>query len=116
MILQLSLDCTIQPASKDTLITTARVSFFWSMFHVFLWQAQEDYKDGNDSDSSVDSGSSSGPNFNYILNMPLWCLTKEKVEELLKQRDLKVLLISVLCLFISTCQGFLVTDLVDDVV
>ncbi|XP_030269013.1 DNA topoisomerase 2-beta isoform X1 [Sparus aurata] len=52
-------------------------------------KAQEDYKDGNDSDGSVDSGSSSGPNFNYILNMPLWCLTKEKVEELLKQRDLK---------------------------
>ncbi|XP_051948488.1 DNA topoisomerase 2-beta-like isoform X2 [Xyrauchen texanus] len=45
--------------------------------------------DGNESDSSVDSGSSSGPNFNYILNMPLWCLTKEKVEELLKQRDMK---------------------------
>uniref|UniRef100_A0A672N3H9 DNA topoisomerase 2 n=1 Tax=Sinocyclocheilus grahami TaxID=75366 RepID=A0A672N3H9_SINGR len=45
--------------------------------------------DGNDSDSSVDSGSSSGPNFNYILSMSLWCLTKEKVEELLKQRDLK---------------------------
>ncbi|CAM4635516.1 unnamed protein product [Leuciscus chuanchicus] len=45
--------------------------------------------DGNDSDISVDSGSSSGPNFNYILNMPLWCLTKEKVEELLKQKDLK---------------------------
>lgn len=44
---------------------------------------------GNDSDSSVDSGSSSGPNFNYILNMPLWCLTKEKVDELLRQRDLK---------------------------
>uniref|UniRef100_A0A673I4E2 DNA topoisomerase 2 n=1 Tax=Sinocyclocheilus rhinocerous TaxID=307959 RepID=A0A673I4E2_9TELE len=40
----------------------------------------------------LDSGSSSGPNFNYILNMPLWCLTKEKVEELLKQRDLKVLI------------------------
>ncbi|XP_041811415.1 DNA topoisomerase 2-beta isoform X1 [Chelmon rostratus] len=50
---------------------------------------EEDYRDGNDSDSSVDSGSSSGPNFNYILNMPLWCLTKEKVEELLKQRDQK---------------------------
>lgn len=61
------------------------------MFHVFLRQAQEeDYNDGNVSDSSVDSGSSSGPNFNYILNMPLWCLTKEKVEELLKQRDHKV--------------------------
>lgn len=50
----------------------------------------DDDHDGNVSDSSVDSGSSSGPNFNYILNMPLWCLTKEKVEELLKQRDLKV--------------------------
>uniref|UniRef100_A0A7N8WP82 DNA topoisomerase 2 n=1 Tax=Mastacembelus armatus TaxID=205130 RepID=A0A7N8WP82_9TELE len=52
-------------------------------------EKEEDYRDGNESDSSVDSGSSSGPNFNYILNMPLWCLTKEKVEELLKQRDHK---------------------------
>ncbi|KAI1902419.1 hypothetical protein AGOR_G00044570 [Albula goreensis] len=50
---------------------------------------EEEDGDGNDSDSSVDSGSSSGPNFNYILGMPLWCLTKEKVEELLKQRDSK---------------------------
>uniref|UniRef100_A0A3Q2X055 DNA topoisomerase 2 n=1 Tax=Haplochromis burtoni TaxID=8153 RepID=A0A3Q2X055_HAPBU len=50
---------------------------------------EEDYKDGNESDGSVDSGSTSGPNFNYILNMPLWCLTKEKVDELLKQRDQK---------------------------
>uniref|UniRef100_A0AAX7SEV5 DNA topoisomerase 2 n=1 Tax=Astatotilapia calliptera TaxID=8154 RepID=A0AAX7SEV5_ASTCA len=50
---------------------------------------KEDYKDGNESDGSVDSGSTSGPNFNYILNMPLWCLTKEKVDELLKQRDQK---------------------------
>ncbi|CAN9504161.1 unnamed protein product [Ophioblennius macclurei] len=51
-------------------------------------QDEED-RDGNESDGSLDSGSSSGPNFNYILNMPLWCLTKEKVEELLKQRDQK---------------------------
>lgn len=50
---------------------------------------EEEDDDGNDSDSSIDSGSSSGPNFNYILNMPLWCLTKEKVDELLKQRDQK---------------------------
>ncbi|XP_066531140.1 DNA topoisomerase 2-beta [Hoplias malabaricus] len=50
---------------------------------------EEEDHDGNESDSSIDSGSSSGPNFNYILNMPLWCLTKEKVEELLKQRDMK---------------------------
>ncbi|KAM9838362.1 DNA topoisomerase 2-beta isoform 2-T2 [Aulostomus maculatus] len=50
---------------------------------------EEEERDGHESDSSVDSGSLSGPNFNYILNMPLWCLTKEKVEELLKQRDQK---------------------------
>ncbi|XP_023133315.2 DNA topoisomerase 2-beta isoform X2 [Amphiprion ocellaris] len=50
---------------------------------------EEDYRDGNDSDGSVGSGSSSGPDFNYILNMPLWCLTKEKVDGLLKQRDIK---------------------------
>ncbi|KAF1381245.1 hypothetical protein PFLUV_G00151610 [Perca fluviatilis] len=50
---------------------------------------EEEDRDGNESDSSVDSGSSSGPNFNYILNMPLWCLSKEKVEDLLKQRDHK---------------------------
>lgn len=61
------------------------------MESVFLGQSQEeDSRDANDSDSSVDSGSTSGPNFNYILNMPLWCLTKEKVDELLKQRDHKV--------------------------
>lgn len=53
-------------------------------------QAQEE-EEGNESDASLDSGSSAGPNFNYILNMSLWCLTKEKVEELLKQRDLKVI-------------------------
>uniref|UniRef100_A0A8C2E5A2 DNA topoisomerase 2 n=1 Tax=Cyprinus carpio TaxID=7962 RepID=A0A8C2E5A2_CYPCA len=46
-------------------------------------------KDEELNQSELDSGSSSGPNFNYILNMPLWCLTKEKVQELLKQRDLK---------------------------
>ncbi|XP_061700038.1 DNA topoisomerase 2-beta isoform X2 [Syngnathoides biaculeatus] len=50
---------------------------------------EEDDHDGNESDSSLLSGTSSGPNFNYILNMSLWCLTKEKVEELLKQRDQK---------------------------
>ncbi|RXM34757.1 DNA topoisomerase 2-alpha [Acipenser ruthenus] len=31
----------------------------------------------------------SGPDYNYLLNMPLWYLTKEKKEELCKQRDAK---------------------------
>ncbi|KAL4629674.1 DNA topoisomerase 2-beta [Arapaima gigas] len=50
---------------------------------------EDDDKDNEDSDSSIDSGSLTGPNYNYILGMQLWCLTKEKVEELLKQRDSK---------------------------
>ncbi|KAA0701480.1 DNA topoisomerase 2-beta [Triplophysa tibetana] len=39
---------------------------------------EDEEGDGNDSDSSVDSGSSSGPNFNYILNMPLWCFDQRE--------------------------------------
>uniref|UniRef100_A0A8C9W9Z3 DNA topoisomerase 2 n=1 Tax=Scleropages formosus TaxID=113540 RepID=A0A8C9W9Z3_SCLFO len=50
---------------------------------------EDDDKDNEDSDGSIHSGSSSGPDFNYILGMQLWCLTKEKVEDLLKQRDAK---------------------------
>uniref|UniRef100_A0A9J8C031 DNA topoisomerase 2 n=1 Tax=Cyprinus carpio carpio TaxID=630221 RepID=A0A9J8C031_CYPCA len=61
----------------------------WNKAQEKSLEDEDEDGDGNDSDSSVDSGSSSGPNFNYILNMPLWCLTKEKVQELLKQRDLK---------------------------
>ncbi|XP_030044576.1 DNA topoisomerase 2-beta-like [Microcaecilia unicolor] len=38
---------------------------------------------------SSDSGPISGPDYNYILNMSLWSLTKEKVDELIKQRDSK---------------------------
>nr|CAB3267169.1 DNA topoisomerase 2-alpha [Phallusia mammillata] len=31
-----------------------------------------------------------GPDFNYILNMPLWSLSKERKDDLLKQRDAKM--------------------------
>uniref|UniRef100_A0A8C4TJ38 Topo IIA-type catalytic domain-containing protein n=1 Tax=Erpetoichthys calabaricus TaxID=27687 RepID=A0A8C4TJ38_ERPCA len=31
----------------------------------------------------------SGPDYNYLLSMPMWYLTKEKKEELCKQRDVK---------------------------
>lgn len=50
---------------------------------------EEDSQNAND-DASSASGPASGPDFNYILNMSLWSLTKEKVEELIKQRDSKV--------------------------
>ncbi|XP_018425661.1 PREDICTED: DNA topoisomerase 2-beta isoform X1 [Nanorana parkeri] len=49
---------------------------------------EDDLQDLNDS-SSTNSGSASGPDFNYILNMSLWSLSKEKVDELIKQRDSK---------------------------
>ncbi|XP_078277082.1 DNA topoisomerase 2-beta isoform X2 [Rhinoraja longicauda] len=50
--------------------------------------AEEELLELDDGTSSV-SGAGSGPDFNYILNMSLWCLTKEKVDELLKHRDSK---------------------------
>ncbi|XP_077108524.1 DNA topoisomerase 2-alpha [Ranitomeya variabilis] len=34
--------------------------------------------------------STTGPDYNYLLNMPMWYLTKEKKDELCKQRDTKI--------------------------
>ena len=49
--------------------------------------------DGDDDDDDADSVASGaeagGPDFNYILSMALWCLTKEKKDALLKDRDEK---------------------------
>nr|UQT18118.1 DNA topoisomerase II beta [Andrias davidianus] len=52
-------------------------------------KAAEDDEVQISDDSSTDSGSVSGPDFNYILNMSLWSLTKEKIDDLIKQRDAK---------------------------
>lgn len=43
-----------------------------------------------DDESVASAGSGSGPDFAYLHNMPLLNLTKEKKDELLKQRDEKV--------------------------
>ncbi|XP_070584241.1 DNA topoisomerase 2-beta isoform X3 [Erythrolamprus reginae] len=51
--------------------------------------AEEEEMQNLNDDHSSSSGSTSGPDFNYILNMSLWWLTKEKVEEIIKQRDTK---------------------------
>lgn len=51
-------------------------------------RSKNDEEDDIDDDAS-DVSSSSGHDFNYILGMPLWNLTKEKKDELLKQRDNK---------------------------
>ena len=44
--------------------------------------------DDNEGEESRDS--EDGPDYNYLLSMQLWNLTKEKKEELLKNRDRKV--------------------------
>ena len=54
------------------------------LIHVFLQMIDDDLN--NSDDEEVESG----PDFNYILSMPIWNLTKEKKEELCKKRDEKV--------------------------
>lgn len=56
--------------------------------------SEETQGDEEDTESLATSASGSGPDFNYLLGMPLWSLTKEKKEELLKQRDAKVSVIN----------------------
>ncbi|KAH0626856.1 hypothetical protein JD844_002113 [Phrynosoma platyrhinos] len=59
-----------------------------------LIQRGYDSDPGNDDDTSEEGESekenesvgTTGPDFNYLLNMPLWYLTKEKKDELCKQR------------------------------
>ncbi|XP_023676648.1 DNA topoisomerase 2-alpha [Paramormyrops kingsleyae] len=57
------------------------------------------WKQAQEKSSEVDESSegeeekeqdTSGPDYNYLLNMPMWYLTKEKKEELCKQRDAKL--------------------------
>ncbi|XP_048869800.1 DNA topoisomerase 2-alpha isoform X2 [Brienomyrus brachyistius] len=57
------------------------------------------WKQAQEKSSEVDESSegeeekeqdASGPDYHYLLNMPMWYLTKEKKEELCKQRDAKL--------------------------
>jgi len=43
-----------------------------------------------DEEEEKEKEDTSGPDYNYLLSMPMWYLTKEKKEELCKQRDAKV--------------------------
>ncbi|XP_017548359.1 DNA topoisomerase 2-alpha isoform X2 [Pygocentrus nattereri] len=54
-------------------------------------QAQEkevEEEAGEDDDQKEEQAS--GPDYNYLLSMPMWFLTKEKKDELCKQRDAKL--------------------------
>ncbi|XP_006971875.1 DNA topoisomerase 2-alpha isoform X2 [Peromyscus maniculatus bairdii] len=53
-------------------------------------QKVPDEEENEESDNeNSDSVPESGPTFNYLLDMPLWYLTKEKKDELCKQRNEK---------------------------
>ncbi|BFZ22006.1 hypothetical protein BsWGS_25045 [Bradybaena similaris] len=56
---------------------------------VKAWKEAQDKGKDDLMDTEEETEDSSGPDFNYILSMPLWNLTKEKKEELCKQRDKK---------------------------
>lgn len=45
-------------------------------------------EEGDDDDEEREKEEeTSGPDYNYLLSMPMWFLTKEKKDELCKQRD-----------------------------
>nr|XP_009499960.1 PREDICTED: DNA topoisomerase 2-alpha [Phalacrocorax carbo] len=52
-------------------------------------QNKEEEEEEEEEESEKESAAATGPDFNYLLNMPLWYLTKEKKDELCKQRDNK---------------------------
>ncbi|XP_040186944.1 DNA topoisomerase 2-alpha isoform X2 [Rana temporaria] len=53
-------------------------------------QTQEKEQTGELIEEEDAEAAVTGPDFNYLLNMPMWYLTKEKKEELCKQRDTKI--------------------------
>uniref|UniRef100_A0A8D2MJE2 DNA topoisomerase 2 n=1 Tax=Zonotrichia albicollis TaxID=44394 RepID=A0A8D2MJE2_ZONAL len=56
---------------------------------VKAWKEAQNKEGEEEEESDKESTAASGPDFNYLLNMPLWYLTKEKKDELCKQRDNK---------------------------
>uniref|UniRef100_A0A8C6S7L5 DNA topoisomerase 2 n=1 Tax=Neogobius melanostomus TaxID=47308 RepID=A0A8C6S7L5_9GOBI len=54
-------------------------------------QAQEKTEEEmEEDDEDKEKEDTSGPDYNYLLSMPMWYLTKEKKDELCKQRDAKL--------------------------
>ncbi|XP_051968374.1 DNA topoisomerase 2-alpha [Xyrauchen texanus] len=53
-------------------------------------QAQEKEAEEDGGDDEEEKEDMSGPDYNYLLSMPMWFLTKEKKDELCRQRDDKM--------------------------
>ncbi|VDP22137.1 unnamed protein product [Echinostoma caproni] len=54
-----------------------------------LASIEEELEEDGEGTGGSDEASGSGPDYNYILNMPLWSLSKERKDDLLAQRDAK---------------------------
>ncbi|XP_058862634.1 DNA topoisomerase 2-alpha-like [Acipenser ruthenus] len=63
---------------------------------VKAWKEAQEKSVQEEEGEEGDEPLASGPDYNYLLNMPLWYLTKEKKEELCKQRDAKMTELSTL--------------------
>ncbi|TKS89985.1 DNA topoisomerase 2-alpha [Collichthys lucidus] len=60
---------------------------------VKAWKLAQEKNEEEMEDDDEEEGAEkdkSGPDYNYLLSMPMWYLTKEKKEELCKQRDAKL--------------------------
>ncbi|KAM4524311.1 DNA topoisomerase 2-alpha isoform 2-T2 [Odontesthes bonariensis] len=52
-------------------------------------EKNEEEMEDEDEEEKTDKEDADGPDYNYLLSMPMWYLTKEKKDELCKQRDAK---------------------------
>merc|ERR1719153_2135241 len=64
---------------------------------VKAWKNSQDVDDDQEEEPEGDEGNqeviaskkSKGPDFDYLMSMPMWNLTQEKIDELCKKRDEK---------------------------
>ena len=57
---------------------------------VKVWKAEMSDEGEEGEEEEAESRDKGQPDYNYLLSMQLWSLTREKKEELLKNRDKKV--------------------------
>ncbi|KAK7919775.1 hypothetical protein WMY93_011059 [Mugilogobius chulae] len=59
-------------------------------------EAQEKNEEIEEGEEEEEKELTTGPDYNYLLSMPMWYLTKEKKDELCKQRDAKLTELNIL--------------------
>uniref|UniRef100_A0A8C4IP02 DNA topoisomerase 2 n=1 Tax=Dicentrarchus labrax TaxID=13489 RepID=A0A8C4IP02_DICLA len=57
---------------------------------VKAWKQAQEKMEDEEEEEGAEKEDASSPDYNYLLSMPMWFLTKEKKEELCKQRDAKM--------------------------